>query len=67
MYGERRNVYRILVAKAEGRYHLKNLGITGRIILKCTIKHGRVSTGLISPKTEEMARFLLTISNFQFS
>ena len=24
--------------KLKGRYHLKNLGITRRIILKCTIK-----------------------------
>jgi len=43
--------------KLKERYHLKNLGITWRIILKCTIKHGRASTGLISLKTAEMARF----------
>jgi hypothetical protein len=32
--GERRGAYRTLVGKPEGRNHLKNPGIDGRIILK---------------------------------
>jgi hypothetical protein len=32
--GERRNVYRVLVGKPEGRDHLKNPGVDGRIILR---------------------------------
>jgi hypothetical protein len=32
--GERRSAYRALVGKPEGRNHLKDLGIDGRIILK---------------------------------
>jgi hypothetical protein len=32
--GERRGAYRILVGKSEGRNHLENPGIDGRIILK---------------------------------
>jgi hypothetical protein len=32
--GEKRNAYRILVSKAEGMNHLKDLGIDGRILLK---------------------------------
>jgi hypothetical protein len=32
--GERRGAYRVLVAKPEGRNHLEDPGIDGRIILK---------------------------------
>jgi hypothetical protein len=31
---ERRGAYRVLVGKPEGRYHLENPGVGGRIILK---------------------------------
>jgi hypothetical protein len=36
--GERRDAFRVLVGKPEGRNHLKNPGIDGRIILKCIIE-----------------------------
>jgi len=32
--GERRSAYRVLVGKPEGKNHLEDLGIDGRIILK---------------------------------
>ena len=32
-YGERRDVYRVLVGKPEGKNHLVNLGIDGRAVL----------------------------------
>jgi len=32
--GERRGVYRVLVAKFEGKSHLRDPGIDGRIILR---------------------------------
>jgi hypothetical protein len=32
--GERRNLYRVLLRKPEGKNHLEKLGIVGRIILK---------------------------------
>jgi hypothetical protein len=32
--GETRNAYNILVGKSEGKNHLENLGVDGRIILK---------------------------------
>jgi hypothetical protein len=33
-YGERRGVYRVLVWKSEGKSHLGNPGVDGRIILR---------------------------------
>jgi hypothetical protein len=33
-YGERRSAYRALVGKPEGRNHLEDPGVDGRIILK---------------------------------
>jgi hypothetical protein len=32
--GENINVYRVLVGKSEGKNHLEDLGVDGRIILK---------------------------------
>jgi hypothetical protein len=32
--GERRGAYRVLVGKPEGRNHLKDPGVDGRVILK---------------------------------
>jgi hypothetical protein len=32
--GERRDVYKVLVGKPEGKNHLEHLGVDGRIILK---------------------------------
>jgi hypothetical protein len=34
MYGERSGAYTILVVKLKGKYHLEDLGVEGRIILK---------------------------------
>jgi hypothetical protein len=36
--GEDRSRYRVLVGKPEERDNLKDLGIDGRMILKCTLK-----------------------------
>ena len=33
-YGERRCAYRVLVGKPDGRNHLEDRGVDGRIILK---------------------------------
>ena len=33
-YGERRDVYRVLVGKPEGERHLEDQGVDGRIILR---------------------------------
>ena len=33
--GARRGAYRILVGRPEGKNHLENPGVDGRIILKC--------------------------------
>jgi hypothetical protein len=35
--GEERNVYRVLVGKLEGKYHLKDRGVDGRVGLKWTL------------------------------
>jgi hypothetical protein len=34
MHGEMRNAFKIVVGKPEGKNHLEDLGIDGRIILK---------------------------------
>jgi hypothetical protein len=36
--GEKKGAYRILVRRPEGRHHLGDPGIDGRIILKCIFK-----------------------------
>jgi hypothetical protein len=33
--GDRRNEYRVLVVRPEGRDHLVDVGVNGRMILKC--------------------------------
>jgi hypothetical protein len=35
---EKKNAYKILVEQPEGRVHLRDLGVGGRIIFKCTSK-----------------------------
>ena len=32
--GEKTNVYRVLVGKSEGKNHLEDVGVDGRVILK---------------------------------
>jgi hypothetical protein len=46
---EMRNAYRILVKKLKVRYYFRNLGIGGKIILKCMLKKQSVTmwTGFI--------------------
>ena len=44
--GWRRGVYRVLVGKPEGRNHLKDTGIDGRIILSCISGSGMGVDGL---------------------
>jgi hypothetical protein len=39
MHGEMRNMCKILVGKPEGRNHLEDLGVDGRIILKWILKN----------------------------
>jgi hypothetical protein len=36
-HGEKKNAYRILVGKPEGKRPVGNLGVGGRIILKCIL------------------------------
>ena len=36
--GERRGIYRVLVGKPEGKNHLEDPGIDGRIILRCIFR-----------------------------
>jgi len=43
MVGERRGVYRILVGKPEGKNHLEDPGIDGRIILRWICRKWDVS------------------------
>jgi hypothetical protein len=38
MNGERRNEYRILVGKPEGKSHYENLDVDSWIILKCILE-----------------------------
>jgi hypothetical protein len=51
--GDKRNAYRGLVGKLEGKNHLEDLGLDERIILKWTLKKWNVSvlTALISTGT----------------
>ena len=44
--GERRCVYRVLVGKPEGRNHLEDPGIDGRIILRWLFRKWDVGHGL---------------------
>jgi hypothetical protein len=37
--GERRGVYRVLVGKPEGKNHLEDTGVDGRIILRCIMRN----------------------------
>jgi hypothetical protein len=52
-YGKRRGGYRILVGKPEGRNHLKDAGVGGRIILKWISEKlgGGARAGSIWPRT----------------
>ena len=45
--GERRGVYRVLVGKSEGKVHLGDPGVDGRIILRWIFRnwHAGVWTG----------------------
>jgi hypothetical protein len=38
-YGEKRGAYRILVGRPEGRHHLEDPGVDGRIILRWIFKN----------------------------
>jgi hypothetical protein len=42
---EMRNPYNILVRKPEGKNHLEDLGIDGKVILKCILKKQDVRMG----------------------
>ena len=47
--GDTRAAYRVLVGRPEGRNHLEDPGVDGRIILKCNFKKwvGEAWSGLI--------------------
>jgi hypothetical protein len=36
--GEKRNAFQLLVGKPEGKNHLKDLDVDGRIMLECVLK-----------------------------
>jgi len=60
---ERRGVYRVLVGKPEGKSHLEDPGVDGRIILRwifCTWGGRRVWTGVIWVRTGTGGGLLLT-------
>jgi hypothetical protein len=40
--GEKRNMYGVLVGKSEGREHLENVVLVGRIILKLSLSRMEV-------------------------
>ena len=42
--GEKRGVYRVLVGKPEGRNHLRDPGVDGRIILRWILRKWDVGT-----------------------
>jgi hypothetical protein len=67
MCRETRNAYRIVVGKSEGKGHLKELDVDGRVVLiwisgeKC----GRVWTGFIWLRIGICVRALKTVINNQ--
>jgi hypothetical protein len=48
MYGEKRDVHKIIVGKPEGRNHLEDPGVDGRIILKWVFEKWDGGMGWIS-------------------
>jgi len=46
---ESRNAYLVLVGRTEGKNHMEDVGVDGRIILKCILKkwEAGVRTGMI--------------------
>ena len=43
--GEKRGLYRVLVGRAEGKSHLENPGVDGRIILRWIFRKWDVGAG----------------------
>jgi hypothetical protein len=56
--GERRGTYGVLVGKLEGKSHLEDIGVDGRILLTWILKKsvGRAWTGLILLRTGTSGR-----------
>ena len=50
--GKTRDAYMVLVGKPEGRNHLKDQGVDGRIILKWILEKWYGAHGLGRPDTE---------------
>jgi hypothetical protein len=46
--GERRGAYRVLVGEPEGKNHLEDPGIDGRIILRCVFRKWEMGAWTIS-------------------
>jgi len=44
--GQKSNIYRVWVRKCGGSYHLENVSLEERIILKCILRIGIVGCGV---------------------
>jgi hypothetical protein len=65
--GERRGAYRVLVGKPEGRNHLEEKGVDGRIILKWILEksEGGKCTGSIWLRIGQAADCLNAVMNLR--
>jgi len=68
-YGERRGVYRVLVGKPEGKNHLENRGVNGKILLRLIFRNWDIGTDWIDlvEYRDRWRALLSNIMNHRFS